>query len=151
MPEKFVAFLFVVCSGASFEIALPEKKHSVSGHLTCQMKTKTVHIMFQLHCFSSRKETIEGNSDSILKNWFNKERRYAQRCKAAFKDLWHSLFVLLHWRTYIWRNVSSDQWSQAWPKEWHKCLKSQVVKQNEDSGSYPGTSESSWNELYICF
>lgn len=26
MPEKLVAFLFVVCSGAGFEIALPEEK-----------------------------------------------------------------------------------------------------------------------------
>jgi len=46
MPEKFVAFLFIVCSGAGFEIALPEKKHSVSGHLTCQMKTKWCRLCF---------------------------------------------------------------------------------------------------------
>lgn len=40
MPEKFVAFQFVVCSGAGFEIALPEKKHSVSGHLTLPNENK---------------------------------------------------------------------------------------------------------------
>lgn len=41
--------------------------------------------MLQLHCFSSRKETIEGNSDSILKNGFNKERRYAQDARQLSK------------------------------------------------------------------
>lgn len=100
-PEEFAAFLFVVCSSAGFNIALLEKntQSQVIFSLAKWWKQKWCRLCFQFKVGDYRRHFR-----------FNKERRYAQRCKAAFKDFqWHSLFVLLQQQPQcFFRSVKPD-------------------------------------------